>query len=149
MALRLSTGLRQAMLGTTSFDATFTACFINIYSGVQPADADQAASGSLLATIYSNNPTDTLGLNFDIPAVAGVISKAVAESWAGTALLTGTAGWFRLWAAGDDPAILSTTEERIDRNIATSGANMNMTNTSVVAAAVQTISAFAITMPGS
>lgn len=148
MALRLSTGLRQALLGTADFDTIFTDCFINIYTGVQPADADQIASGSLLATIYSNNPTDTLGLEFDDP-VAGVIAKAVAETWAGTALLSGTAGWFRMWAAGDDPAILSTTEERVDGNIATSGANMNMTNTSIVAAAVQTISAFTITMPGS
>ncbi len=148
MALRLSTGLRQGLLGTADFDTIFTNCFINIYSGVQPANADAAAIGSLLATIYSNNPTDTLGLEFDNP-IAGVISKAIAETWAGAGLLTGTAGWFRMWAAGDDPSILSTTEERVDGNIATSGANMNMTNTSIVAAAVQTISAFSITFPGS
>jgi hypothetical protein len=149
MALRLSTGLRQAMLGTASFDATFTACFINIYTGTQPATADTAASGTLLATIYSNNPTDTVGLNFEVPAVAGTISKAVAETWAGTALATGTAGWYRMWPAAGNPAILSTTESRVDGNISTSGANMNMSSTSIVQGTVQTVSTFDITLPAS
>jgi len=149
MALRLSTGLRQALLGTASFDATFTACFINIYTGTQPATADTAASGTLLATIYSNNPTDTLGLNFDVPAVAGTISKAAGETWAGTALATGTAGWYRLYEAGGNPAILSTTESRIDGNISTSGANMNMSSTTITTGTVQTVSTFDVTLPAS
>jgi len=150
MALRLSTGLRQGLLGTASFDATFTACFINIYTGTQPATADTAASGTLLATIYSNNPTDTLGLNFDVPAVAGTISKAAGETWAGTALATGTAGWYRLYTAtGDAPSVLSTTASRIDGNISTSGANMNMSSTTITTGTVQTISTFDIALPAS
>jgi hypothetical protein len=148
MALRLSTGLRQALLGSQDFKSEFTDCFINIYTGVQPAGADDAAQGTLLATIYSNNPTDTLGLEFDAP-VLGIIAKAVAETWAGAGLASGTAGWFRIFEAGSDPAILSTSDSRMDGNIATSGANMNMTNTSVVAAAVQTISSFSVTLPSS
>ena len=148
MALRLSTGLRQALLGSADFQTEFALSFINIYTGTQPATADTAASGTLLATIYSNNPTDTIGVSFDAP-VAGVVAKAVAQTWAGTALATGTAGWYRLFEAGGNPAILSTTESRIDGNISTSGANMNMSSTSVTIATVQTVSTFTVTLPAS
>jgi len=146
MALRLSTGLRQALLGSAAFQAEFALSFINIYTGSQPSDADAAATGTLLATIYSDGAA--VGISFDAP-VAGVIEKAVAQTWSGTAGAEGTAGYFRLFEAGGNPAILSTTESRIDGNIATSGANMNMSNTFVANGAVQTVSTFAITMPGS
>lgn len=146
MALRLSTGIRQALLGTADFQAEFTLSFINIYTGSQPSDADAAATGTLLATIYSDGAS--IGLGFDAPA-AGVISKAVAETWSGTSVAEGTAGYFRLYEATDNPATLSTTNSRIDGNIATSGANMNMSNTFIANGAVQTVSTFAITMPGS
>jgi hypothetical protein len=148
MALRLSTGTRQALLDTADFQSEFAVSFINIYTGTQPATADTAASGTLLATIYSNNPTDTVGISFDSP-VAGTIGKAVAETWAGTAVATGTAGWYRLYEAGGNPAILSTTESRIDGNISTSGANMNMSSTTVTIATVQTVSTFDVTLPAS
>ena len=58
MALRLSTGLRQALLGTADFRTEFTGCFINIYTGNQPADPDDAATGTLLAKLYSNRRID-------------------------------------------------------------------------------------------
>ena len=148
MAIRLSTGTRQALLDTADFQTEFTASFINIYTGTQPATADTAASGTLLATIYSNNPTDTIGISFD-PPVLGTISKAVAQTWAGTAVATGAAGWYRLYEAGGDPSLLSTTESRIDGNISTSGANMNMSSTTITSGTVQTVSTFDITLPAS
>ena len=144
MALRLSTGLRQALLGTADFKTEFTLSFINIYTGAQPSSANDAASGTLLATIYSDGAA--VGVSYDAP-VAGVIAKAVAETWSGTSVAEGTAGWFRVWEAAGSPAGSSTTESRIDGNIATSGANMNMSNTFIANGAVQTISTFAITLP--
>lgn len=146
MALRLSTGLRQALLGTADFRTEFTACFLNIYTGSQPSSSDDAATGTLLATIYSDGAS--VGISFDAP-VAGVIAKAVAQTWSGTSGAEGTAGYFRLWEAAGNPAILSTTESRLDGNIATSGANMNMSNTFVASGAVQTVSTFAVTLPAS
>ena len=146
MALRLSTGVRQALLGSADFQSEFAASFINIYTGSQPSTADDAASGTLLATIYSDGAA--VGINFDAP-VAGTVSKAIAETWSGAAGAEGTAGWFRLFEAGDTPGIASTTASRIDGNIATSGANMNMSNTFVANGAVQTVSTFAVTLPAS
>jgi hypothetical protein len=144
MALRLSTGLRQALLGSQDFQAEFALSFINIYTGSQPSGADDAATGVLLATIYSDGAA--VGISFDAP-VAGIVAKAIAETWSGVAGAEGTAGWFRLFEAGGNPAILSATESRVDGNVATSGANMNMSNTFVANGAVQTVSTFAITMP--
>ncbi len=99
MALRLSTGLRQELLGTADFRSAFAVSFINIYSGAQPASPDDDIGTSvLLATIYSDGAA--VGISFDAP-VAGVVSKAVAETWSGTALATGSAAWFRLHDSTD------------------------------------------------
>ena len=144
MALRLSTGIRQDLLGSQDFQTAFALSFINIYTGAQPSTADDAATGTLLATIYSNGVS--LGVSFDAP-VAGVIAKAIAETWSGTAIADGTAGYFRLFEAGGTPSGVSTTESRIDGNIATSGADMNMSTTFVANGAVQTIATFQVTLP--
>jgi len=146
MALRLSTGLRQQLLGTDDFLSTYNLSSINIYSGTQPATADAAATGTLLVTITVNGGGTKL--TFDAP-VAGVISKAVAETWQGTTLVNGTAGYFRLITTAGDPDTLSTTEIRLDGSIAVSGADMNISSTSLVAPAVQTVSQFDITLPAS
>jgi len=144
MALRLSTGLRQDLLGSADFKTKFTASFINIYSGSQPASADSPATGTLLATIYSDGAA--IGVSFDAP-VAGAISKAAAQTWSGTAVATGTAGYYRLFEALDDPTLQSAVKARLDGAIATSGAELNMSSTAIVASAVQTITSFTVTLP--
>lgn len=144
MPLRLSTGLRNKLMGTADFGTIFTNCFLNIYTGNQPANPDDAASGTLLVTIYRDGAA--LGLNFDAP-VAGKVSIAAAETWTGPGLATGTAAWGRLYEATDDPSLSSTTLGRLDGSVAVSGGNINMTSTSVVTGAVQTVTQFDVTMP--
>ncbi len=146
MALRLSTGLRQALLGTADFKTTFTLAGINMYTGSQPPSADDAVTATLLAPITVDDTG--VGINFDAP-VAGIISKALAETWSGTASATGTAGWFRLFILAEDPATGSTTLARMDGAIATSGGELNMSSTAVVIGAVQTITSFDVTLPSS
>lgn len=124
--------------------AILRGCKIAIYSGSQPADADSVATGTLLATISLDG--GAVGLSWG-DAVAGVLSKAIAETWQGTAVATGTAGWFRCYQSGDDPAAAETELARFDGSISTSGAQLNMSNTAVVEDAVQTISAFSYTQP--
>jgi hypothetical protein len=116
-----------------------------VYAGSQPADADAAASGTLLGTVTVNGAGT--GLTFDA-AVAGVLSKAAAESWRFTGLADGIAGWFRMWAAGTNPANASTTEARIDGSVGSSGADMNLSNISVKVGQVSTADSFTITAPG-
>jgi hypothetical protein len=143
MSLRLSTGTRNALLSTKSFLSIFVDSFIEIYTGLQPTSPDDAPTGTLLARIYSD--AASLGLEFSA-AVSGVIGKKSAETWSGYAVATGTAGWFRLKAAGDT-GVLSTTECRMDGACATSGGQLNMSSLSITLGALQAISSFAITQP--
>lgn len=75
----------------------------------------------------------------------GAISKHSSQTWSGTAIADGTAGWFRFYGAAADAGSISTTLPRIDGRIATSGAELNLSNTSIVVGAAQSITAFSIT----
>lgn len=124
MPLRLSTGTRTKLLDTGSLKTIFAAGFIDIYSGSQPASADDAATGTKLCTVYSDGTTT--GVNLAAAATAGVITKASGETWSGTVLADGVAGYFRFRAAGDAGTASSTTAARIDGAIGTSGAQLNL-----------------------
>lgn len=126
----------------SSVKEIFNKSKIKIYTGTQPASADDATTGTLLVEVTVNG--DGTGLTFD-DASNGIIKKNSTEIWSGTAVATGTAGWFRLQSEAD-PESLSETAERIDGAIATSGAELNMSNTSIEAQAVQTISLFQVTI---
>lgn len=82
-------------------------------------------------------------------AATGVLVKDPSQTWQGTAAASGTAGWFRIEASENDAGATDGLEavKRIDGSIATSGAEVNMPSTSIVALAVQTIASFSITLP--
>lgn len=154
MAFRLSTGLRNKLLGDGSTDKDFKNLFANgilkIFSGSQPADADTTESGTLLCTITLasgafTGGVSTNGINFGT-ASAGAIAKAAAETWSGVVASTGTAGWFRFYA-NDATTGASTTAARFDGAIATSGAELNMSSTSLTSGATTTITSFSVTFP--
>ncbi len=149
MSFRLSTGLRNKVLdggAAGGFKAALALGFINIYTGSQPTSADTGATGTLLGIVsVSGGGT---GLTFDA-AAAGVLSKAAAETWRFTGLADGTAGWFRFHAAGDTPTNTSTTAARLDGAIGTSGAELNLTNLSILTGQVNTVDTFTVTQPAS
>jgi len=116
--------------------------FINIYVGSQPGTPDNAPGSTLLCTIYSDG--SSAGLSFE-EAVAGTITKKSTETWSGTAVATGTAGWWRLITPGDDGSG-NTTDERLDGAIATTGAELNMASLTIVINAIQSISTFQATV---
>lgn len=115
-----------------------------LYSGSQPASANDSPSGTLLVSI-STAGSGNYDLILDSPDL-GVITKQQNATWSGTAVATGTAGWFRLAVTGDSGAS-SSTDCRIDGAIATSSAELNMASTSIVTSSVQTISVFQLTIP--
>jgi hypothetical protein len=51
MAIRVSTGTRNQMLGYKNLRDIFDGCYLKIYSGTIPDTADAAVTGTLLATI--------------------------------------------------------------------------------------------------
>lgn len=144
--MKLSTGLRNQLLDTNSLDAIFAAGFIDIYTGAEPASADDAATGTKLCRI--SIASGGTGINFAAAAASGSLSKASGEVWSGTNLATGTAGYFRHVAAGDD-ATSSTTQARIQGSVGTSGADLNLSSVSLTSAATQTIDYYSVSLPAS
>jgi hypothetical protein len=149
MTLRLSTGLVNELGATGSLKATMeggAGFVIDIYSGNRPATPDAAATGVKLCTI-SNNAAGT-GIHFEGDApVGGAVVKETTETWKGTVLADGTAGYYRMRRTTDAGVALSTTERRIDGAIATSGGDLNLTSLSLVTGAPVEISSFAINIP--
>jgi len=82
-------------------------------------------------------------------AAAGVLSKKATQTWSGVAGATGTAGWFRIEAAVADGGALDSTESvlRLDGAVSTSGAELNLSSTSIAISATQTIDSFTVTLP--
>lgn len=128
---------------------------LEIYSGTQPATADAAKTGTLLMKVTLDSAAFTgglvaNGLEFGI-AANGAITKKTGEVWSGVALASGVAGWFRLYANASDLGVADVSPfayPRIDGNIATSGAEINMSSTTITAGATTTIDSFTITFPG-
>ena len=89
------------------------------------------------------------GLKFGV-STDGSLVKSSTQTWSGAAVATATAGWFRLMGTVADAGASDATNKvlmRLDGNVGTSGANMNLTSTAIVTAAVQTITAFTVTQP--
>lgn len=127
------------------FADIFKGCKINVYTGTQTISADNAATGTLLYTL-TNNDDGVTGLTWG-ESSGGVVSKTSTESWKGTAVAAGVAGWFRCYEFGSDPSTLNTVDARFDGAIATSGGEINMSNTTIELGAVQTCTSFTYTQP--
>lgn len=138
MSFRRSTGMKNAQLASSGVKEIFDGnMLINVYTGTQPSSSDDEASGTLLYTISLGGVAGE-GLSWDVPD-GGVIDVPDGASWQGQAVAGGTAGWFRVFVDGEDPDVASATATRYDGAVATSGAEMNISNTTIVVGAVQTI----------
>jgi hypothetical protein len=125
---------------------------LRVYSGSQPADADTAASGTLLLEITEDAGAFVAGafdngLEFEDDPTGGEIEKASGETWQDTGIAAATAGWFRFYANPTDAGGASTTLPRIDGSVGTSGADLNMSSTSITVGATYTIDSFKLTLP--
>lgn len=89
MTTRFDNALRSAVADAVA--AEFAGGTIELYTGSQPASAEDAATGTLLATVNLPSPAFSAATN-------GVASKD--GSWSGVAVATGDAGWFRMYDSG-------------------------------------------------
>lgn len=117
MTVNVSSKFKELILGSNSFADIFDGGRIDIFTGAQPASADHAIQGTLLASVtnlgqaWSPNG-GAGGLNF---AQSGVwMTNAPGQSWVLNAIAAGTAGWFRLYGPAVDPGALSFSAPRID-----------------------------------
>lgn len=150
MTIKFSKGLRNNMLDALGLIESLNDGIIHIYSGGQPTSPNDAVQGTLLGKVTVDagawtpgSPTN--GLGFDAP-IDGVLSKAAAEIWQFNGIVDGTAGWFRFMGNAADALGASDTLPRIDGSIATYGADMNLSNVSIVTGAPNTVDVFQLTM---
>lgn len=139
MAVNTSTGFATALLGGASFASIFNNGVIEIRSGPQPANADAAATGTLLAYITRDGGvftpgSPTNGLQFEHNG--RMIFSNPLHQWVITGVGTGVAGWFRLRGNAPDDGAFSLALPRIDGAVGLYGApgdiQLQMTTTSIV-----------------
>lgn len=144
MTFRVSQGLRDFLLNTGSLRQALQNGSIRYYTGPEPASADSAATGTLLCVIDKDGAG--AGFTLDSEVVNGVIAKVPSDVLRGTGLANGVAGYYRHVGAGDTGAA-STTEPRLQGRIAQSGAEGNLTNTTIVAGATLNIDEYSVALP--
>lgn len=145
MAVRLSTGLRNAMLDTGSFKSAMNAFFIDAYTGSQPASADAAPGATLLRT-YSVGGDGSTGATWGA-ASSGTISRTTSEVLSGTAVTNGVIGWVRIRLAGDDNSS-SVSAKRIDMGVGSSGStDVGMISTTVASGDLDIWGVLSLSLP--
>jgi roadblock/LC7 domain-containing protein len=115
-------------------------------TGASPNGFVVARTSTTITTTVANmagGVTAANGLLFGTAASA-VISKRASQNWTGVNSNSGTAGYFRLYGSVADAGALDSAALfiREDGAIATSGSELNMTTTALVATATTTISAW-------
>jgi hypothetical protein len=130
MALKYSTTLRNAQLDAIT-TAVGTSGILRIYSGSRPANVAAAITGTLLAECVCNASA------FAAAASGGVLTaSAIADDSSANA--SGTASHYRLFRSDGTTAV-------IDGDVSTSGADLNLDNTSINSGQVVSITSFTIT----
>lgn len=134
-----------------SYRGIFRNCTIKIFASPQGASADDADPSTVLCQItlasgvfVPGSPGN--GLNFGQVGSAQ-LKKEVGEVWSGENGADGTAQSFRIYANAVDGGGSSTTAIRLDGACATSGAQMNLTNTTLVNGVTTTIDQVVLSLP--
>jgi hypothetical protein len=134
----LSTGFVDALTQTSPLVTIMQDVFIDVYTGSQPASADAAPTGTKLWTATKGSDGITaLDVEHEHP---GRVQKPVADTWGGTAVASGTAGWCRIRKAGD-LGTLNTTDIRIDGAI---GTDMTVNTTVVESGVPQVVKSYVL-----
>ena len=126
---------RAAMLDTLT--ASAASGKLRIYSGSQPADADAGIGGATLLAELTMNATAFGSATSTASTNSVLTANAITQDSSADA--TGTATWFRLWQSNGTTPIL-------DGTVGTSGADLTINNTAIVAGGVVTASAMTLTL---
>jgi len=134
VATRLPTAARNAAASAIAVltDAGVGAGTIDVRTGAQPANANDAATGTLLATFTLADPAFT-------GPVAGVMTLDATPVLSTTGVASGTAGWFRMFD--------STGATVLDGAVSTVGAELNLNTTSISIGLTVEITSGTLTMP--
>lgn len=126
MALAYSTTIRNAMLDTITSNVGASG-LLRIYDGTRPASGGTATTK--LAEL-TGNATFAPGASGGVLTLNSITQDSSADA-------TGTATWFRWVTSGGTFCI--------DGNVGTSGSDLNLTTTSIVATQPVSVTSFVIT----
>jgi hypothetical protein len=129
MATRIPNASRNAAVDAVT--ALADGGTIEVRTGSQPATASDTATGTLLVTF-------TLAATAYGAGASGVATLA-GTPISGTATATGTAGWFRVKGSGGSTVL--------DGAVGTSGAELNLSTTSITSGGTVQITSGTLTMP--
>ncbi len=146
MQISISTGAANAMVGTSGLKGALESGSMElcIYAGTMPADANDAIGSATLLVTIKNGASP---LTWSTPS-GGVISKPSGETWSGVAVADGVATFGRFTHAADTGAS-STTEVRVQGDVSSVGAFINLDNTAIVNGTVQTVNSAQLIQPRS
>jgi hypothetical protein len=134
MRLATATVQRQCDAVVDTIDLNTPPGTIQIRSGAQPANANTAASGTLLATLTFSNPAFGAANTSGVATASAITQDASADA-------TGTATWARiLQGAGG-------TVFDCDVTATGGGGTIELNTTSIVAGGAVSITAFTVTQP--
>ena len=149
MAIRMSTALQNHLLSSVPLNVALAFGVIEVYSGTQPASADDAPTGTLLGKITENgaafahgNPTNGLLLE-PVPQYTTLV-KAFAQTWVLVPSQMGTAGWWRFKANAADDNSVSLSHIRLDGAVQPPYNELFLETTSLVPGTDLTVSSFQI-----
>lgn len=143
MTLKISTGLRDAVLADSSLKGALDGSVVKIYGGTVPANADAAIGSATLLCVVSVDDDGT-GITFEDTPIDGALVKTAAETWEGTVLVSGTATFWRIETMADDDS-LSTTAVRVQGTFG--GSSGLLSNPALTENAVQSIDNCSIALP--
>lgn len=119
------------------------------YNGVSFATTATTLSATVGAATLSGGVSAVNALTLDEPS-AGSIAKPSSAVWSFAGITNGTAGWFRIvGSVADAGSAISAAPyyARLDGSIATSGADLNLSNIAITTGSPNTIDAFSYTTP--
>jgi hypothetical protein len=147
MAIRLSTGARNKLVGTDGqgFGELFNNGVLDIFTGAQPVSANHVETGTKLVRISSTSGTAAEdGLKFGTTG-DGTLTIGT-PAWTGVILVDGVAGWFRFYGSGGVTGT-SGTAIRFDGAVGVSGSDLDLTHTNLAKDATLTIKSGTVIQP--
>jgi hypothetical protein len=130
MAIKYDATTRNAMLDALT-TRVGTSGLLRIYDGSRPATVATAITTQVMLVALTTNATA-----FAAAASGGILTANAISN--GTAVATGTASWFRLFKSDGTTAI-------VDGDVSTSGADLNLNNTSIATGQTVSVTAFTVT----
>ncbi len=131
MALNTTLSNAQASVAADAVCANANSGFLDIYDGTQPATADTA--------ITTQNKLASLTFNATaFGAASNGVATANAITSDSSADFSGTATWFRCFKSNHTSVLF-------DGSVGTSGANLNLLTTTIVATQAVSVTAFTYT----